>query len=264
MSKAKILLLYSGGSLNVNPVQSLGGPAGTEKASVAVSQSVISSGVGSITGVYVLGGNNVPVGAGSLLFNHSAQTLMWTDSSSTSTTIPVTTAGYYVIPYNANPVAQVWLYVAPDLLPAQNELWSLNVQPKTQNMLRNVSFSERSSGVTVYRGLYLKNLSSLGYQDVTISVDVAPIYGTLQVGSEYATGTQDSDGVSMDLQTAIAAETDPGNLLAGISWAGSWNCGTILPGKFASFWVRYNLPAGVSGGSQVDENFSLQVSYRRG
>lgn len=228
---------------------------------LALSQNAVQAGLGHILGVVVLGANDAPVGLGTLQWDSGTDTMTWTDSALNTFAIVCNSSGLYAFAYGTS--TQVMIYVDYPALPAGIHSTNWQIKQATQNLLRNVTFAERSTTLEIYRCLYIENRAGRTVTGVTVRVDQTPTYGTVQVGSEYATDTQDSDGATTDLATQLVEETDTAGDLPAISWASTWNCGTMLTAKFLSFWIRYTLPSGSSGASLQTEDFTLAVDYRR-
>jgi hypothetical protein len=263
MSNVHTLIRYTGGALNTNAALSLGGAASQALGGISAGQSAVYVAGTIVTGVYVLGAENCPIGLSSLQWDNATGRFTWTDSTLAENAVDCNSSGYYLIAYGSSPATHIWLYVDYSSLPAATVSTAYQIQNKYQRLFGNVPFSGRSVNIEVYRSLFIHNVGPTTLEEVTVAMATSPANGVIDIGSDYATNAQDSDGITTDLPTIIADQEDTASALPAISWASSWVCGTIAPGKYMSFWLRYRLTANSSGTSLENEDFAFSVNYRR-
>jgi hypothetical protein len=88
-----------------------------------------------------------------------------------------------------------------------------------------------------------------------------PLYG--QAYTLAGLSSQASDGVTTQLPTVIANETDSTNLLTGLSWGTSVGFGEVAANDYVSVWIRRTIGAGTSGSNQVLEQPKITANYKR-
>ena len=145
----------SGGASNVDPNAALGGVMSTVAGGLVDSQT--GTGLTTITGVVIDDAMGQAVGAGSLFFDDSANTLRWTPPSGTAgTAIDVGTDGVYAI-QGGNDGGILVVTVTAASLPSSDQTNTVTIANIANNIYDDVSKADAQAGDTEYRGLYWEN-----------------------------------------------------------------------------------------------------------
>lgn len=260
MSKDPLRLALSGGLANVTSSASLGGQLSSAIGGVVTPQSAVYAGGTLAPGIYIIGGSGLPTGLGEVSWVAASNTLSWEDADTVSVAIACNSTGYYRINYAST--KNLLVYVDTAHTPAVDTSFNIYISSSLQRVFSNVPYAARSLLFKRYRCLYVQNISGGVLNGVTVSVSHTG-YGGVTVGSEFPSGTQDTDGITGDLPYTLVDQQDSTDLLSGISWGSSVACGSIAPSKSVSFWLKYELPAASSGTSQETEDFIISIDYTR-
>jgi len=168
----------SGGSGNTDPDLSLGGDMSSER---VLSQSA--SGITNITGVTIAYASGNAVGAGTLAFNATGDTLTWTpNGGSAGAAVPVGADGKYTILGSAG---FLLVTVVAASLPVGNQSDAITIANIANETFDDVTKAESFAGDVEYRCLYLTNTHDTDpFLDVVAFVPFQPTPGAVAIGAD--------------------------------------------------------------------------------
>lgn len=213
------------------------------------------TGITTLTGVTINDACGNAEGVGSLYYSASAKTLSWTPyGGAAGTAVNVSVSGDYAIEGYGNSGLLMVTVVAASL-PGSSVTNSITVANRTETIFDDVTKDESYAGVTRYRCLYLKNVSSDAKKAVKLYIaDNTPGADTVSIGLDPA-------GVNGTAATIANENTAP----AGVTFTApttvgeALSIGDLAANAYYPFWIKELVPAGVT--EQTDANtFRLAVN----
>lgn len=237
-SLADIEIRFSGGLTNTDPDASIGAAMSTDPAGELLSQSA--TGLTTLSGVVInnAAGNNI--GAGTLTFTLTGQTLKWQDASGTvGAAVAVGSNGDYAIQAGGGGFLDVT--VTASGLPGANTTNTVTIANVANDFFDDVTKAESNAGDVEYRCFYYKNAHSA---DEIVS-------NKLWIDTN--TPGQDSIMIALDpagKNGTAAAPADESTAPSGVVWtanpideASALDLGDLAAGDNYPFWVRRTVPA---------------------
>lgn len=263
---------------NVDPLASLGGQISTAAGARILSQ-VATRTTSLVTGVTIDDAAGNGLGAGTLTYTNTGQTLQWTPAGGAiGTAVAVGTDGSYGI-ISANDGGLLYVTVVAASLPGANTTDTVTISNQTQEIFDDVTKVESDASLTDFRMIWLKNTGATATTDdkKTIVVwinantpgqDNISIAAATEEASD-GTGTPGTPPCPETLATDITVPsgvtfTSPTTEADGIS------LGLIADGSLTStagstfaraLWIRRIVPAGVDT-AEANNTFSLAFSAK--
>jgi len=232
-------LYLSGGATNTDPNLSLGGViSGTTVKSELATAPV------NITGVTIFDAIGNGIGAGTLTFTLTGQTLQWTPpGGSIGAAVTVSTDGRYTI--QGAGAGYLIVDVVTASLPTANATDTITISANKNGIFDDVLKTESFTGDIEYRCLYLKNDNP-----IDTAFDVLVYIGSEPTGTDSVDLMVDpagaGDGVTTGVaQTVVNENTPPANgtFSRPLDIANALSLGQLNPGQAAAFWIRRSVPA---------------------
>ncbi len=242
---------YTGGSANSSTALSIGGAISSTR---ILNQST--TGLLLVTGVTINDSYGNAVGAGSLLYTLTGQTLTWTPyGGSAGTAVAITADGRYFIQGAGVGAGGLCVTIAFASLPSSNQTDTITVANITNTMFADVTKAQSLAGITNYLCIAVKNnhatmpmtsilewvaANTTGQDHITIGLDPA-VAGTGASGYPTAIANQN---------TAPAGVT----FVAPVSFADTavLALGTLTAGQVRFLWFKQAVPAGVTIATLAD------------
>lgn len=246
---------YSGGASNILQSSSIGGAISTNAAGFVISQAFTNP--SAVTGVTISDCIGNALGAGSLKFTKSTNTLEWKPfGGSTYHGLVIGTNGHYTLGDSSG-------YLIVDVVfasfPSGDQTDSITVSNALNKTFDNITAVEALNGMTDYRCFYIKNTHASG-----VAFDVKIWIKANTSGPDDCYLALDTGGKNVQAIGPIADENDSGNALSGLSWTqpGSGtplSLGNLSAGDYRAFWVKRTIP---NNSSQVlaTDTFSIGIS----
>ena len=257
---ADFVLYHTGAGANADPALDLGG----DISSVRVLNQT-TSGLSLVTGVTIDDALGNAVGAGTLTYTLSGQTLTWTPfSGSAGTPVAVAADGRYCIQGAGTLAGALFVTVVAASLPGSNTSDTITVANQTEKYFKNLTKAESLTGIIKYHCFAVKNIhasmsmisvlawiaaNTPGQDNVTIGID------PLAAGD----GATTSPAVIANENTAPAGVTFVNPTT--ITHADVLAFGTLTFGQVRFFWLRQQVPANVSVATTADTlNLGLSIT----
>jgi len=183
-----VYFVMSGGYYNTDPRLSLGGPASLAAGGIPMPQlaELITPG-DAIPGVEFIGSAGVALGTATLSWDAGTGVLTWTDSALNTATVYLGGASGLYQTSGVN--GRAMFKVETAYLPGVNDTATYHIADWHQNVFDDVSYSERAVQHYNYRAFFLRNNTTSALVNAVVAVTNTPTYGTIALGSEYATAT---------------------------------------------------------------------------
>jgi len=239
----ELWFVHSGGAANELPTADLGGAISTAANKRVISQQF--SALYNITGITINDAYGNAEGAGTLSYVHNGgtgRTLSWKPYGGTTYYGEVVdTNGTYTIGSSGG---YMEVTVVSASLPGSDQIDTININNKQENVFEDVFPNDSLLGKTYYRCLYLLNTNgadtantvkmwidsnTLAGDDIAIGLDPAGLNGTATTVSPETTAPA---GVTFSAPTSSGAGIDLGNIPAGQHYA---------------FWIRRTVPPETRG-----------------
>lgn len=236
---ADLEIHHSGGAANEAEGASIGGAISTAAGKRVLAQSATAP--TNVTGVVIDDASGNPLGAGTLTYTNTGQTLQWKAQGEATggTAVAVGTDGKYAIP--AEGVGYLFVTVTAASLPGtdQNDA-NITIANRVNEMFDNISSAESFAGDVEYRCYYIKNTHST---DTAFGVKVW--IQDQPAGADTIKLAVDTAGVNGTATTAANESTAPAGQT--FSTPASQGTGLLLgdltPGDYAAFWIERTVPA---------------------
>jgi hypothetical protein len=185
MSRASsaLSIIYSGGSANIEPLQSVGGQASTSVQRFVSSQSVsgtLPSGVS-----FRFAANN-PIGVGTLDYTAATNTVGWTPPGVGSERAEYVVSADGQVSIGKTVLGFITLYITYAALPLSDVSVSLTVADVQDSVFTTPATNELASGVTEYLCLYLVNYADVQVESVFLTLGQTTDITEVTLGSDYA------------------------------------------------------------------------------
>lgn len=176
-----LVLRYSGGSGNSNPLLSLGGVVSSAAGRFPLSQSFTAS---TIPGVSILHAAKNPDGTGQLNYYASTGRLEWVTPDADTYSVAISSSGSYAIGDTIQGFIRV--EVVYSSLPSVDASCNISVLTAEDSLFTRPSLAELNTGVVEYRSLYLHNQSTSGAEDVVLTRILGQYGSQIEIGSSFA------------------------------------------------------------------------------
>lgn len=258
---------------NTDPTASLGGQISTDAGARILTQ-VATRTTSLVTGVTIDDAAGNGLGAGTLTYTLTGQTLQWTPASGAiGTAVDVSSDGSFYI-QAANDGGALYVTVVAASLPGANTTDTITITNKTLEIFDNATKVESNDGLTDYRMIWLKNTGSVATTDDKKEIVVwintnTPGQDNISIGAAVeeasdGTGTPGTPPCPEKIATDITAPsgvtfTSPTVEADGLS-LGLLADGSLTSTAGSTFaralWIKREIPAGVSA-KETNNTFLL-------
>lgn len=257
---------------NTDPLLSLGGQISTVAAGRILSQ-VATRTTSLVTGVTVDDASGNGLGAGTLTYTLSGQSLQWIPSSGAiGSAVDVSADGSYFI-QGANNGGALYVTVDAASLPGANTTDTITITNQTELLFDDVLKTESDAGRTEYRMIWLKNTGSVATTDDKKTVKVWINANTpgqdnisIAVADEVAsagTGTPGTPPCPEKIADSITAPSSPTlTFAAPTTETDALTIGDLTSTSGSTFarglWIKRIVPAGVDA---KEDNNALSLAF---